>query len=202
MKYIKKGEEPVEFTKWKALPDDNWQPSFNNLQNPQKKIVHNALMQEQGYICCYCERELIEIDSHIEHLLPKDKNKYPEKGLYFSNMLCSCQNKIKKGEPRHCGNLKDNNEIPISPLDKNCENYFQYTHDGYIKSVNENAKITIETLGLNKDKLNALREKAIEPFLDELLTEAELMKFVSAYLKKVDGKYSPFYTTIKFLFGE
>jgi hypothetical protein len=46
-----------------------------------------------------------------------------------------------------------------------------------------------------------LRKEAIEPFIDSLLTEDELMEFVSAYLSKVDGRYQPFYTTIKFLFG-
>jgi uncharacterized protein (TIGR02646 family) len=202
MKHIKKGREPKEFTEWKGLANENWQPSYDDLRNPEKTIVKNALMEEQGYICCYCEQELIETDSHIEHLLPQDS--YPEKALDFSNMLRSCQDKLKKGEPRHCGNLKGDDELPISPLDEDCERYFKYTYDGYIEPVNEKARTTIETikmLGLDIDKLNALRKDAIEPFIDSLLTEEELIEFVSAYLKKVDGRYQPFYTTIKFLFG-
>jgi hypothetical protein len=97
--------------------------------------------------------------------------------------------------------LKGDDELPISPLDEDCEKYFKYTYDGYIEPVDEKAQITIKTLGLDITKLNALRKDAIEPFIDGLLTEDELMEFVSAYLKKVDGKYPPFYTTIKFLFG-
>jgi uncharacterized protein (TIGR02646 family) len=199
MKQIKKGKEPKELTEWKGLANDNWQPSYNDLRNPEKSIVKAALMEEQGYLCCYCEQELIATESHIEHFLPQDS--YPEKALDFSNLLCSCQDQIRKGEPRHCGNLKGDDELPISPLDEDCEKYFKYTYDGYIEPVDEKAQITIKTLGLDITKLNALRKDAIEPFIDGLLTEDELMEFVSAYLKKVDGKYPPFYTTIKFLFG-
>ncbi len=198
MKQIKKGSEPKKFTEWKGLANDNWQPSYNNLRNPEKSIVKTALMEEQGYICCYCEQEVIATDSHIEHFLPQEC--YPEKALDFSNMLCSCQNQIKKGEPRHCGNLKGDDKLLISPLDEDCEKYFKYTYDGYIEPVNEKARTTIKKLGLDITKLNALRRDAIEPFIDGLLTEEELMEFVSAFLKKVDGKYPPFYTTINFLF--
>jgi len=199
MKSIKKGREPKELIEWKELANDNWQPSYDDLRNPEKSIVKTALMEDQGYICCYCEQELIATDSHIEHFLPQDS--YPEKTLDFSNLLCSCQDKIKKREPRHCGNLKGDDELSISPLDEECEKYFKYSYDGYIEPVDEKARTTIEKLGLDIDKLNAQRRDAIEPFIDGLLTEDELMEFVSAYLKKVDGKYPPFYTTIKFLFG-
>lgn len=196
MKYINKGEEPTEFTEWKGRT--NHRRSYKNLGNPTKSIVKQALMEEQGYICCYCEQALIETDSHIEHFIPQTRD--PEKDIEFSNMLCSCQNQVRRGEPRHCGNLKADQELAISPLDENCEQYFKYTYDGYIEPVDEKARTTIETLGLNIDKLNALRKEVIEAFIDDNLTEDELIKFVSEYLKKVDGKYQPFYTTIKFLF--
>ena len=45
-----------------------------------------------------------------------------------------------------------------------------------------------------------MREKAIEPFLDETLTSEELQLFVEKYLEEENGKFNPFYTTIKFLF--
>jgi hypothetical protein len=97
--------------------------------------------------------------------------------------------------------LKGDDELSISPLDEDCEKYFKYTIDGYIEPVDEKARTLIQKLGLDIAKLNALRRDAIEPFIDELLTEDELMEFVSAYLKKVDERFQPFYTTIKFLFG-
>jgi hypothetical protein len=58
MKYIKKGPEPKELIEWKGLANENWQPSYNDLRNPEKSLVKTALMVEQGYICCYCEQAL------------------------------------------------------------------------------------------------------------------------------------------------
>ncbi|MFM7477870.1 MAG: hypothetical protein ACKO2T_19705 [Microcystis aeruginosa] len=41
---------------------------------------------------------------------------------------------------------------------------------------------TIEKLGLNLNKIKALRQKAIEPFLDEEIDNAQLKVFVNGYL--------------------
>lgn len=93
-----------------------------------------ALMAEQGYICCYCERRLTNDDSHIEHFRPQsDPTVDP---LDFGNLLCSCQNQLKKGEPRHCGNLKGewfDRDLLVSPLIPGCEDRFAFTGDGEIK---------------------------------------------------------------------
>jgi uncharacterized protein (TIGR02646 family) len=63
-------------------------------------------MEEQGFICCYCERRLEERESHIEHLRPQYP--YVNDQLKYQNMLCSCLKQLNAGEPRHCGNLKGN----------------------------------------------------------------------------------------------
>jgi hypothetical protein len=55
MKYIIKNSEPIEFGKWKALANDNWKPTYSDLRGNEKTDVHISLMEEQGYICCYCE---------------------------------------------------------------------------------------------------------------------------------------------------
>ena len=54
MKFIVKHEEPASFTAWKDLVNEDWQPSYDALRNPEKKAVHQALITEQGGICCYC----------------------------------------------------------------------------------------------------------------------------------------------------
>ncbi|MDD4967962.1 MAG: TIGR02646 family protein [Paludibacter sp.] len=207
MKYIIKSEEPIEFTEWKNQANAEWTPSYDKLSGNIKNAVYEALKKEQGFICCYCERELMEDDYHIEHLNPQEKGIVDP--LEYSNMLCSCQRQLKKGEPRHCGNSKGKwfkEESFISPLSPECERKFKYTFDGHVESANEMdyaASITIDKLRLGIDKLNKMREKAIEPFIDYVLSDQELIDFVSGYLiEKVDndGKYNPFYTTIKYLF--
>ncbi len=199
MKYIVKGSEPQSFTEWKAWANEDWQPTFGNLSGDIKRDVKSALMIEQGGICCYCEVKLEYNDSHIEHLDPQCQSL--EGQLDFVNMLCSCQQKLKKGEPRHCGNSKGDESISITPLQSDCESKFTYTADGYIGFTNEASQETIEHLKLDIDKLNALRKNAIEPFLDELLSQEETNRFVKNYLQKRDGKYNEFYTTIDYLFS-
>ena len=205
MKYIEKQEEPTPFTDWKALANDNWQPTYDNLSGKEKKAVKYALMAEQAYICCYCERQLIDNDSHIEHFKPQsDPSVDP---LDYSNLLCSCQNQLEKGEPRHCGNLKEDwfdNELLISPLKPTCKNRFSYNGLGHIEPAvkqDKAASETIKQLGLNSPKLRDMRAKAIEPFLDGSLNEEELKQFVNGYLCKNDkGQYGEFFTTIQTLF--
>lgn len=67
MKHIRKGAEPQEFTAWKAMANASWQPTYGALSGAPKGALKQALMAEQGDICCYCERRLILDDSHIEH---------------------------------------------------------------------------------------------------------------------------------------
>ncbi len=202
MKYIMKGDEPEEFKDWKAQENENWRPAYENLSGDIKKAVKNSLMAEQGHICCYCERLLIDTDSHIEHLKPQSNPSVDP--LDFGNMLCSCQNLLKKGDPRHCGNRKEDNCLLITPLTNNCGELFTYTHDGEIQATVQGdtaVQQTIKILGLDIAKLNALRKNAIEPFLDEDLDPDDVARFVSGYLKKdAQGKFSEFWTTINCLF--
>jgi uncharacterized protein (TIGR02646 family) len=188
VRYIKKQETPPAFTDWKAQANEDWQPYWNskatNFRNPQKEIVHQSLLKEQGYICCYCQRRINLNNSHIEHFKPKDENCYPELSLEYSNFLASCQ-KEKEDKPKnyqespvHCGHLKGNwydENLMISPLQEDCNEYFIYTAFGDILSTEddhkkESAKITIEKLGLNIPKLKSERRAVIEG-LQELLQQ-------------------------------
>jgi len=202
MKYIKKGNEPQNFITWKS----NASNTYSNLRNPIKADLKNALLLEQGYICCYCESKISSNNSHIEHLDPQCNNNSND--LEFTNLLCSCQNKLFKGEPRHCGNSKDNKNIPITPLMEGCEEKFTYTADGQIQHTDLTSQKTIKYLKLDIDKLNKLRESAIDSILyldpiekNELLSEKDIKVFAQDYLKIKDSQYNEFHTTIKYLFG-
>lgn len=106
MKHIIKGQEPENFTKWKALENDDWKPSWDeNFQTPEKPVVHDALLNEQGYICCYCGMRITRITSHIEHLKPRSN--YPNLALEYTNLIASCQGESEEPPtvPVHCGHL-------------------------------------------------------------------------------------------------
>jgi uncharacterized protein (TIGR02646 family) len=211
MKYFEKEREPQQFTDWK-LNDKMYQrgnPKWNRLPGSIKEILRECICKEQGYICCYCERKLKPGDLHLEHFEPRKH--YPLRQLEYDNIYCSCQLEIGEGAPRHCGNSKGswfNKELLVSPLDSTCESKFKYTHDGQILPVCENDNQSVETINrlqLNIDKLQNLRKAAIEPFLDEELSQEDLELFVQEYLVEKDnngGHYNEFYTTIKYLFGD
>jgi uncharacterized protein (TIGR02646 family) len=146
------------------------QSDFRNLAGKPKEILIKALMTEQGEICCYCESRLVDGQCYIEHFKPQS---YPTVDpLDHSNLLCSCQANLRSGEPQHCGNLKNSwfdENLLLSPLNPNCEYYFTFNYGGTIKPAQEDdqrAINTVEKLGLNLNKIPALRQKAIEPFFD------------------------------------
>jgi uncharacterized protein (TIGR02646 family) len=207
MKYIIKQSEPEQFSQWKAQANDDWQPTYDDLRGEVKEIVKKSLMEEQGYICCYCEQRLAFDDSHIEHFQPQHDPKVD--ALDYSNILCSCQDRIKKGAPRHCGNLKNkwfDEELLVSPLESGCESRFRFNGDGTIYAADAQdiaAITTIEKLGLSLPFLNNKRNKAIEPFLDGSLTDDQFQEFVNGYLQKDrNGMLEVFWTTIQQLFGD
>ena len=198
MRYIKKQKTPQEFLEWKAQVNEDWQPSWDDLKNPEKNIVRQSLLKEQGHICCYCQRRIDLNNSHIEHFKPKDENYYPELSLEYTNFLASCQKekinietneeKIREyGEiPVHCGHAKGNwydEKLTVSPLIQNCADYFLYTEAVEIlpsedPDKNEAAKVTIEKLGL--DKLNDKRQAVIKGlFGEEKLSKEEIEIFIN-----------------------
>ena len=211
MKHIVKYPELIELINWKN-EDKMFQrgmPKWNRIPQSLKSIIREQLRNEQGHICCYCERYMQSNDYHIEHIKPKGVLQYSSFLADYDNLLCSCQFEIEKGEPLHCGNSKSgfyDDELFVSPLDEKCERRFVYGFDGFIEPADnddQGAKLTIQHLNLDIDKLNALRRAAIEPFIDETLTVDELNEFVKCYLKDKslnNGRFNEFYTTIKLLF--
>jgi len=204
MKYIQKGPEPVELTQWKALANEDWQPDWDNFQKPEKTTVHKALLNEQGYICCYCEQRLDKSTSHIEHFRPRET--YPDLTLVYDNFLCSCPGwkEGKRTDPQeHCGASKGNwfdENLMVSPLEPDCDKYFQYTLAGEIRPnytalKAKAAEATIEHCKLNHAILIKMREEALEGLDD--LNQYEALQLIKSYRQRdSNGQYQAFCTAI------
>ena len=207
MKYIEKSSVEVSSLRdWKEQDKmyKREKAKWKRFVKPYKEDFKKDLIDEQGGICCYCEQKLKIDDSHLEHLLPQNLDIFSKSLFDYNNLLCSCQKELTKGEPRHCGNSKGSwydKDLLVSPLDINCEIKFKYNNDGTIEPTDEASRLTIVHLQLNIDKLNDLRNKAIEPFLDEELSIEEIQLFTKGYVEQRNGKYNEFYTTIQYLFG-
>lgn len=195
MKYIQKGKEPLNFSEWKATQKSlgvNY--NYKYLSNPEKAAVHISLLSEQGYICCYCCMRVEQSNSHIEHLAPQSKTD-SELSLDYTNMLGSCGR--YPNWPEYCGNKKQNIAIGVSPLQANCEEFFNYSSTGEILPTANNlahqkdAQRTIEVLGLNHFDLTEGRKQAFEALEGITQEEAELLAQVCQQMNG-EGRYQPF----------
>ncbi|MDH6061526.1 TIGR02646 family protein [Chrysosporum bergii ANA360D] len=211
MKYIKKNQEPKEFSSWKALKNDDWKPSWDdNFQAPQKPVVHDALLQEQGFICCYCGMAITRATSHIEHLQPRSS--HPHLALQYINLVASCQGESDEPPPVpvHCGHKKDNwydEQLLVSPLIPNCAEFFRYPASGEILPTDDPdkkaaAETTIEKLALNIAKLQNMRKLALDAALlgIEDLTDAQIQQLAQHYDQPDShGQYTPFCQAIAYI---
>lgn len=190
MKGIIKAAEPQSVADWKALANDAWQPSYGALQNPEKQVLHQALLNEQGGVCCYCGRAISLTDSHIEHFRPQET--YEDFALDYNNLHASCIRETEPGSPLHCGHAKGNDfddSKAISPLDEGCERRFIYSAlDGVIHPADRSDEPAAYMVGLLKLDIKFLCNRRTEAlkavFDDEFVSsasDAELAQLAEAY---------------------
>ena len=199
MKYIQKGKEPQILSNWKVRQKPTPNYHYEYFLNPERAEVHNSLLSEQGYICCYCCMRVEQSNSHIEHLDPQSKTD-AELSVEYTNMLASCGRDTYKPEyrwPEYCGNKKGDLAIGVSPLQANCEEFFDYSSTGEILPTANNlahqkdAERTIEVLGLNHFDLTEGRKQAFEALEGITQEEAELLAQVCQQMN-AQGQYQPF----------
>lgn len=199
MRFIEKGNSPAAFDAWKGQLNENWTPTYSNFRNPEKQIVHDALLAEQGRTCCYCGRQIGLQDSHIEHLVPQEQSE--ALALEYNNMFASCVR--QPVPPLHCGHAKDRHldrDRYISPLDRECEERFLYNLNGNIVAAREadaNAGYMIDLLKLDIAALRNRREQALAGLFDDefisLATVEELEQIRDSYRTRgPDGSFEDF----------
>ncbi len=221
MRYIRKGYEPESFTDWKERQKNRGNPlTWKTFRRrvTVKNDVYDALLREQGYICCYCGMRITRDTSHFEHLKPKSNITYAHLVLDYANLLVSCKGKSEdSGEseeehcvPVHCGHKKEDwydEHLMISPLDANCADFFRYSGSGEILPTDDPDKqaaaiTTIEKLGLDIDKLRAMRREAIDAALLAIdgLTDEEIQQLAQGYAQPdANGRYTPFCAAIAYI---
>lgn len=216
MIYIKKGTPPQEFTSWK---NNNPQKKYENLPLNIKKILRNALLLEQGFICCFCgaaigsedstntkiiQKLIQKGDSHNSRLAHIDPQSLaPARTLDYNNICASCDS--HKHNERHCDVAQENIPLPITPLQEDCLLHFAFQADGTIYAnhkmkPSEQAKATqtINILSLNSPFLKQHRENCLKNF------QAIYEKYVRDNMdvsclfdnlaqKDTQGAFSPFF---------
>lgn len=201
MRRIVKGIAPASFTAWKAQANEDWTATYDNLPNPEKNHLHEALLEEQGWVCCYCGRRMDINDSHIEHFRPRDD--YPDLELDFANLYASCLRGTVSRQVLHCGHAKGqrfDEALHISPLSAECEQQFAYTLDGNTiptSTADNSAPYMIGVLNLNAAFLRNRRAEALAGTFDNdflLWATAEELQVLRDYCDVRDelGRFGDF----------
>ena len=195
MKRVGRGEEPEILRTFRAAnPAGTWD-EFKGL--PGSGAVFESLAAAQGYLCGYCEIELVgRLYGQVEHFEPKSSSAGDRNfNLEFENLIACCEggtvpwNRERTEEPisenMHCGALKsdrtpqakmlDPRSLPARPcLWRTVQGKLfvdiQACLEAGVDAVI--AESTLTFLGLNRRVLLRLRETLVAELDDEAIRGA------------------------------
>lgn len=183
------------------------------------KQTRSWLLEQQWWLCAYTEISLknFEHGSHLEHIEPKSRN--PQRTFDYHNIVVSALHSDALHEfskqDRFGGHFKLKEYDPgrfVSPLQPDCERYFDYLSSGRVEPAHalneedkEKAQYTIDLLNLNARYLvNARRHwlEEIEYEIDKLLDDITALKrLAECELCDTTGALRQFHTAAKKRFG-
>jgi len=208
MKHIVKSDGPPDFLedwlreKSEQLASKSGNEQWKMFKRKQKQRLQAFLVQEQGYICAYCNREIHpgtpedDEQSRIDHLQPKSR--FPEQTFNYQNLVSSCHGNEREPKPRemHCDAQKKEDELPeiLFPTNSRCEYQYNVSDEGFIRTIDQTMQNAIEeTLNLNCAKLRILRKNVLAPFADGNLQASEANAMIRAYSNAdKNGRFEPF----------
>jgi len=196
VKQIRKGAEPRELRQHRLAGG-----RFADVQGETKWKQHlqEALLRDQGGLCCYCMTRISRTAMKVEHYLCQDD--HPGRDLEYDNLFAACEGGT--GLPREqqtCDTRKGNAALTICPS-ANIEPFLKYLGDGSIDSVNPDYRHDFAvTLNLNTDKLKRARRGVLDGLVavlqraskgewKRLDLEEELRRWRS---RDADGNFKPF----------
>jgi uncharacterized protein (TIGR02646 family) len=168
MKSIQKGREPNSLIEYRA---GQTQPYSKNVFDyfAHKDELRESLLQEQGYLCCYCMRRIAASTMKIEHWA--SQSQYRESALSYDNLLGACYG--GEGKPfaaQHCDTHKGNTPLTLNPVQVgDCERLIRYTASGEILSDVPQIDTDLnETLNLNLGWLKMNRAAIVRAVIEGL----------------------------------
>jgi len=217
MKHIQKTDVPHEYMAWCRRVRGTPTEDFRSLQNPEKASLHEALLQEQGWLCAYTMRRVGNDSSHIEHIKPESLCRLAQAGsdLDYENLVaCFPRDGMEEGY-RYGAQKKgdwwanDGHDF-VSPLQPNCETRFRFDLDGKIEAVGNHpaAVNTIRVLALDHPSLTEDRKRVILEYVfgetgADPLSKAQALRSINMILQR-DGRYRffEFCVAIRHAIGE
>lgn len=152
---IEKGAQPKELIAFKKTPG----ASYSGLGGNVSRKLKLALLEEQGYLCCYCMRR-IDLDSmKVEHWHPRSR--FPREELNYTNLLAACNGVIAASDAKSeqcCDTRKADSLLKYNPANSahNVEARLVYQGDGSISAPDD--KAFSEQLGKSEQQGKSKRD--------------------------------------------
>lgn len=148
---------------------------------PCHQQAGHSLRAEQSHLCIYCESEIAEDNSHIEHMVPRSVRQGHD--YDYANLAASCDG----GAVEHCGRFKDDRHknpgyqydpnLFCLPHDPGTVDLFQYLPNGSVTPTTglsthdiQKANFMIGYLGLQCARLTGRRREHARQLIDTLGT--------------------------------
>lgn len=219
MRYIHKSiESPDSIRAWREV-QEHLKVNLDYPSFTRKPQLRAELIAEQFGLCAYTgapidERlgglndENLAFQAHIEHVKPRSicQKELVERGGAYGCDLCEDMDhrnlvaalEVKRKPPAKGevfgATARENESLPVTPLQSNCELRFQFNAIGGIAGVDAEATQTIELLKLNHATLVGWRRGAIVAFFPpgEVLTREEVERRISVLIAPAQGVLAEF----------
>ncbi len=168
---------------------------FSGREAKRKLATH--LYREQKGLCIYCQQNLSYAfdnqfktnTSHIEHIKPKARHRYPQDTFNQNNLTLSCNGFeciLELGSYEFCGHNKQeryNHQTFLNPIElEDIERYFEYTFEGDInpsKVLDEiekqKANEMINILDLKNSRLIDMRQRVFSEMINNTEEDINLL---------------------------
>lgn len=218
MHFVQKTNAPECFVEATSTFDNDTQ--WNEFQNPEKtQTKQHILDNEQDGLCIYCERDVEEDSTRLEHIKPQKD--YPEERFNYNNLVISCSGKdyCSNETLAHqdfyidsCDHYKDKHYDETQFLDptqeQHIDTYFCFDYDnGAISScsseeIPNKVKYMIDLLNLDNPSLRNERVNAKRALLKNLYKQPKtLWKSKLDFLLKNNRAYISFLRKYRLTLG-
>jgi uncharacterized protein (TIGR02646 family) len=211
LKKIIKTKEPQSLTKYRStiakenLSDSNIYKDFScktklGCENNEINNLRKQLLEEQGYICCYCMSRINCKNSKIEHFRPQEEHR--DLQISYKNLFIACSGgEGKQKKVQHCDTYKGKDELNHINLLSNIENNIAYKKEDKdnitIYSTDSNIDTELnEILNLNCNTLKRNRKDTYDTILQQLKNQnfapSTIKKVIKNYKSKNNNKFQPY----------
>jgi len=209
LKKIIKSKEPKSLTAYRStithknLEDSNIYEDFKEKTKEQCKEdkadnLRKQLLEEQGYICCYCMSRIDCDNSKIEHFRPQTKNRDVQ--IDYQNLFIACSGgeglkskeqfcDTKKGESelKHIDLLSSMKSVKYLKGAKNIS--ISSTNKSIDKEMNDILNLNVNVLGRNRREVY---DRVIKNLKSRGYTTASIQKVLNYYQTQHYGKFEPY----------